>query len=58
MNVVPAAAGSRSADASGKAWTFNLSKGLQWSDGNPLTAADYEATFGYSADPSSAWDFT
>ena len=58
FNVIPAAAKSWSVDASGKGWTFKLSEGLQWSDGTPLTAADYEATFRYSADPSSAWDFT
>ena len=58
FNVIPASAESWSVDASGKVWTFKLSEGLQWSDGTPLTAADYEATFRYSADPSSAWDFT
>ncbi len=53
FNVIPASAESWSVDASGKYWTFKLRKGLQWSDGTPLTAADYEATFRYSADPSS-----
>ena len=56
--MIPAAAESWSVDASGKVWTFKLSKGLQWSDGTPLTAADYEATFRYSVEPSSAWNST
>ena len=58
FNVIPASAQSWSVDSSGKVWTFKLSPGLKWSDGSPLTAFDYEATYRYSADPSSAWDFT
>ena len=58
FNVIPASAQSWSVDSSGKVWTFKLSPGLKWSDGSPLTAYDYEATYRYSADPSSAWDFT
>jgi ABC-type transport system substrate-binding protein len=58
FNVIPASAESWSVDASGKVWTFKLRPGLKWSDGSALTAYDYEATFRYSASPSSAWDFT
>ena len=39
-------------------WTFKIKQGLIWSDGNPVTAADWVATFQYAADPEHAWDFT
>ncbi len=42
----------------GKTWTFKLRQGLTWTDGNPLTAADWVATFQYAANPEHAWDFT
>ena len=58
FNVIPASAESWSVGDDGKTWTFKLHKGLKWSDGTAVTAEDYEATFRFSATPSSAWDFT
>jgi ABC-type transport system substrate-binding protein len=55
---VPAAATEWSVDSTGKVWTFKLDPAIMWSDGTPLTADDYVATFRYGADPKHAWDFT
>ncbi|MCL5996422.1 MAG: peptide ABC transporter substrate-binding protein [Chloroflexi bacterium] len=38
-------------------WTFYLRKGLQWSDGTPITAKDWVFTFQYQADPENGFDF-
>ena len=57
FNVVPAAAESWDVSEDGRVWTFNLRPGQVWSDGTPLTARDYEATFRLGADPEHAWDF-
>ena len=56
--IVPGAAESWKGSEDGKTWTFTLDKNLMWSDGNPVTADDYVATFRYAADPKHAWDFT
>lgn len=53
----PAAALSWSSNADGTEWTFNLDPNLKWSDGTPVTAADYVNTFQYAADKEHAWDF-
>ena len=45
FNLVPAAAESWEVSEDGRVWTFRLRPGQMWSDGTPLTAADYEATF-------------
>ncbi len=58
FNVIPASAESWSVSEDGLTWTFKLKEGLMWSDGTPLTAYDYEATYRFSAQPDSAWDFT
>lgn len=58
FNIKPASAESWEVAEDGKTWTFHIKPGLQWSDGTPLTAYDYEATYRYSADPEHAWDFT
>lgn len=58
FNVVPGAAESWEVSDDGKTWTFNLRAGQMWSDGTPLTAHDYVATFRYAADPEHGWDFT
>lgn len=42
----------------GKTWTITLRDGVMWSDGTPVTAYDYEATYRFSASPEAAWDFT
>ena len=57
FNVIPNSAESWSVSEDGLTWTFNIKEGLQWSDGTPLTAYDWEATFRYAADPEHAWDF-
>ena len=58
FNVVPAAAESWEVSEDGRTWSFHLREGQMWSDGTPLTAEDYVATFQYAADPEHAWDFT
>ena len=56
--ILPAAAESWSGSEDGMTWTFKLRRDMVWSDGNPVTAADWVATFQYGADPEHAWDFT
>lgn len=58
FEIGPAAAAEWSGSKDGKTWTFKLVKTLMWSDGNPVTAADYVKTFQYAADPEHAWDFS
>jgi peptide/nickel transport system substrate-binding protein/oligopeptide transport system substrate-binding protein len=58
FDIIPGAAESWSGSQDGKTWTFKLDRTLMWSDGNPVTANDYVATFQYAADPKHAWDFT
>ncbi|MBT7858721.1 MAG: peptide ABC transporter substrate-binding protein [Gemmatimonadetes bacterium] len=53
----PAAALSWSVAEDGVTWTFHLRPGQMWSDGTPLTAHDYVATFQLCASPGHAWDF-
>jgi ABC-type transport system substrate-binding protein len=57
FGVEPAAALKWSSNPEGTVWTFELDPNLVWSDGTPLTADDYVATFRYAADPKHAWDF-
>ena len=57
FEVIPGAATEWSGSEDGKTWTFKLDPNLMWSDGNPVTAADYIATFQYAAEPDHAWDF-
>lgn len=58
FNVVPGAAESWEVSEDGRTWTFKLREGQVWSDGTPLTAHDYVATFRLAADPEHGWDFT
>lgn len=53
----PAAALKWTANADNTEWTFELDPNMVWSDGTPLTADDYVASFRYAADPKHAWDF-
>ena len=57
FNVIPMAADSWEASADGLTWTFHIQPGLMWSDGTPVTAHDWVATYRYAADPEHAWDF-
>jgi peptide/nickel transport system substrate-binding protein/oligopeptide transport system substrate-binding protein len=57
FNVVPGAAESWEVSEDGLTWSFHLRPGQVWSDGTPLTAHDYVATYQYLADPEHAWDF-
>ena len=56
-NLIPGAADTWEPSADGLTWTFHLHPGQVWSDGTPLTANDYVATFQYMADPKHAYDF-
>lgn len=58
FQIQPAGAESWTGSEDGKTWTFKIREGVMWSDGNPVTAADYVKTFQYGADPAHAWDFT
>jgi ABC-type oligopeptide transport system substrate-binding subunit len=58
FKVQPGAATKWSVDSTGLVWTFQLDPKLVWTDGTPVTADDYVATFRYGADPKHAWDFT
>jgi oligopeptide transport system substrate-binding protein len=57
LNLIPAAAESWEPSEDGLSWTFHLRPGQVWSDGTPLTAYDYEASYRFMADPANAYDF-
>lgn len=57
FEIIPGVATEWSGSEDGKTWTFTLRDDIMWSDGNPLTAADYIKTFQYAADPEHAFDF-
>jgi len=57
MELVPAAAESWSVSEDGLTWTFNLREGQMWSDGTPVTANDWVATWQFMATPENAYDF-
>lgn len=57
LNLIPAAAESWEPSEDGLSWTFHLRPDQVWSDGTPLTAADYVATYRYMVDPEHAYDF-
>ena len=50
-NVVPAAADTWQEAADGLTWTFHIRDGLTWSDGTPLTAEDFVASYQRLLDP-------
>jgi peptide/nickel transport system substrate-binding protein/oligopeptide transport system substrate-binding protein len=58
FEIIPGAAESWTSDETGAIWTFKIAEGRVWTDGNPVTAADWVKTFQYAADPAHAWDFT
>lgn len=55
--LVPAAADSWEPSADGLSWTFHLQKDAVWSDGSPVTAADFEYALKRQLDPKtgSSW---
>jgi peptide/nickel transport system substrate-binding protein/oligopeptide transport system substrate-binding protein len=57
LNLIPGAAESWEASEDGLSWTFHLRPGQVWSDGTPLTAADYVASYRFMVDPANAYDF-
>jgi peptide/nickel transport system substrate-binding protein/oligopeptide transport system substrate-binding protein len=57
FNVIPMAAESWEVSEDGLTWTFHIRPGMVWSDGTPVTAHDWVATYQYAADPEHAWDF-
>lgn len=52
--VIPAGATSWRASADGKTWTFTIRDGWNWSNGDPVTAYDYEYAFRAIVDPATA----
>lgn len=57
FNIIPMAAESWDVSEDGLTWTFKIRPGMVWSDGTPVTAHDWVATYRYAADPEHAWDF-
>lgn len=57
LELIPSGADSWSVSDDGLTWTFNLREGQMWSDGTPVTANDYVASWQYMATPESAYDF-
>ncbi len=58
LNIGPAAAEKWEVGSDGLTWTFHLRPGQVWSDGTPLTAQDYVATYRFMADPAHGYDFS
>lgn len=54
---VPAAAESWSVSPDGRTWTFHLRAGLHWSNGEPLTAADFVASWRRALAPTLAAEY-
>jgi len=57
MNLIPGAAEKWEPSSDGLTWTFHLRPGQVWSDGTPLTANDYVASYQFMVDPKNAYDF-
>lgn len=56
-HVVPLAARSWEVSKDRLTYTFHLRPGMQWSDGHPVTAADYEYAWKRVVDPETASDY-
>jgi oligopeptide transport system substrate-binding protein len=54
VNVIPGAAESWAVSPDGKTYTFKIRKGMQWSDGTPVTAEDFAYAFRRTMDPKTA----
>lgn len=57
MEIIPSAAESWEVSEDGLTWTFHLREGQVWSDGTPVTANDWVASWQLMANPESAYDF-
>jgi ABC-type transport system substrate-binding protein len=57
LNLIPVAAESWEVSSDGLTWTFHLRPDQVWSDGTPVTANDWVASFRYMVDPDHAYDF-
>ncbi|WP_260399034.1 peptide ABC transporter substrate-binding protein [Peribacillus simplex] len=55
--IVPGVAESWDISEDGLTWTFKLKKGLKWSNGDPLTANDFEYAWKYALKPETAADY-
>ncbi|NPV81581.1 MAG: peptide ABC transporter substrate-binding protein [Firmicutes bacterium] len=51
IKVVPAVAEKYTYSQDGKTWTITLKRGKKWSNGDPVTARDFEWSFRYYASP-------
>jgi oligopeptide transport system substrate-binding protein len=56
-NLIPGAAESWSVSADGKVWTFKLRPGALWSDGTPVTAADFVWSWQRVVSPATAAEY-
>ncbi|HTD46071.1 MAG TPA: peptide ABC transporter substrate-binding protein [bacterium] len=56
-SVLPLAARAWEVSGDGLTYTFHLRSGMQWSDGHPVTAADYEYAWKRVVDPDTASDY-
>lgn len=56
--VEPAAAEKWDISEDGKTYTFHLREGLKWSDGQPLTAKDFEYALKRACDPKAASEYS
>ncbi len=57
LELIPVAAESWEPSEDGLTWTFHLRPGQVWSDGTPVTANDWVASWRWMADPDNAYDF-
>ncbi len=57
LELIPAAAESWEPSEDGLTWIFHLRPDQVWSDGTPLTANDWVATWRWMATPENAYDF-
>lgn len=55
--IVPGSAESWEISEDGLTWTFKLKDGLKWSNGDPLTANDFEYAWKYALKPETAADY-
>lgn len=55
--IVPGSAESWEISEDGLKWTFKLKDGLKWSNGDPLTANDFEYAWKYALKPETAADY-